>query len=182
MCPTPAYGDITRQSQYQEQEQSIPRKPEAPLDLRTRRAPLIPHCERYFTHDGKKLECDSQQGLDAGRLRMIVHEVPESVAELDAYYRTQKNIRYVAYVGTLGIVSVILGSIMSNPIAASSSGGLKPSGYLTIIGASLVTGAFIYGFGMSRTSEAHVGKAVEYYNKKYPDRPIGLEFDTSVHF
>lgn len=167
---------------YDNEVNQIPGSPSIPRELNQKKAPILPHCERYFVYQGRRMECDSELGRDAERLRPIMKDVPDAVAELDAYQRVQRNVRYAAYTGTLGIVSIIMGGIISHPIMEQGTGVLRPGGYIAIAGVAILVNSLIYGLSTYRTSEVHIGKAVDAYNAARPDRPVELRFDTGVHF
>jgi hypothetical protein len=167
---------------YEQEEEDIPSEPSMPPVLIQRPPPIIAHCERYFVHKGKKIECDSQVGADAEMLRPIMRDVPAAIAELDAYRRAQKNVRIAAYVGTAGILATIIGGVMSHPLFDPGTGALQPGGYVAFAGIALAANALIYGLSLVKTNEVHIGNAVRYYNAVHPDKPVVLEFSTSVHF
>jgi hypothetical protein len=167
---------------YDLEERAIPKTPSAPPVLLERVPPEIPHCERYVTYKGKTYECDSQLGLDAEKLRPIVQDVPAALAELDSYQKTQRNVRIAAYVGSLGLASLITGAVISRPMVDPTTGSLKAGGYLSIAGIFLMANAVIYGLSIAEANKAHLGKAVDAYNAARPDDPIQPQFDTRVHF
>ena len=166
---------------YEEEVAKVPQKPSSPPALARQPEPDIPHCARYFLYNGKKYECDSQLGSDAAHLRPIMSDVPAAIAELDAYVRTKKQVRIAAYAGSLGILAVIVGGLVSQPLI-DQNGTLKTGGYITYTGIGIVANALIYGFSMLKANEQHLGKAIDYYNAAHPTRPIQLQFSTEVHF
>ncbi len=110
---------------YQAEVQEIPTLPSIPANpLLQIRPKKVPHCERYFIYEGKKMECDSDVKKDAERLRVMVHDVPSAVSELNIYQKNQNSLRIAAYAETAGFVIGLTGLIISrtsNPSSNSSS-------------------------------------------------------------
>jgi hypothetical protein len=170
------------QSVYELEERQIPKNPSQPPSLRQRPARDSHHCERFFVFDGKKEECDSNLGHDAERLRPLMHDVPSALEELDLYQENLKKIKTAAYVGTAGILAMIVGVIMSRPPFDPNSGAARPGAYVMMVGLAAGVNSMIYGFSLVKTNEAHLGNAVQYYNAAHPDRAIELQFSTNVNF
>ena len=174
-------GEIPVQS-YEKEEKLIPKAPSAPPSLEQRIPPNLPHCERYFTYGGKRLECDSQLGRDAEMLRPIMRDVPDAIAELDAYARANNQILVAGYVASAGFLTAIIGGAAASPLLDPGTGALRTGGYLVFGGLALAANAIIYGLSLLKTNEAHIGNAVRIYNDVHPDKPIVLEFTTSINF
>jgi hypothetical protein len=173
------------QSPYDKEEAQIPQKPSTPPALMQRIAPNIPHCERYFVYQGKNMECDSNSGQDADRFRTIMEDVPAAIAELDVYQSNRQKMRIAAYSGTLGVLAMISGFFVigrPDPPFDPLSGTPSAGGYTMIGGIGLFVSSIIYGLTVSRTNEAHIGNAVQFFNAAHPDRPIELRFSTGINF
>jgi hypothetical protein len=169
-------------SNVADEEALIPTNPSMPTDLKQKEITPIPHCERYFIYDGKKSECDSNVKKDAVYLRPIMRGVPNAIAELDAYQSNKNQIGWTAYLGSLGLVTAIVGVLIDRPGFDKVTGSPKPGGILLISGAVLAIHSFIYAFGLIKANEAHLDNAVRYYNDAHPEKPIRLEFEEGLHF
>lgn len=167
---------------YEKEEAQIPKKPSAPPLQKVRKAKPIPHCERFFVYQGRQLECDSNVGRDAERLRPFVETVPEAMAELDLYQENRKKMRYAAYLGTFSLLTIVAGILVSRPPIDENSGAIRPGGFLILLGLVGGVNATIWGFTASTSNERHIGNAVNYYNAAHPDRPIELQFSTQINF
>lgn len=132
--------------------------------------------------DGKKLECDSNVGKDAERLRPLFQDIPKALTELDTYQANQQKMRYAAYLGTLGFIAVIAGVLINHPPFDAVSGAPKPGAYVMFGGMGLAVNSMIYGLSVAKTNEAHLANAVQYYNAAHPERRIELQFSTKVNF
>lgn len=166
---------------YEEEEAEIPKKPSTPPAL-TQKVPTdIPHCERYFVYQGHTLECDSNVGKDAERLRSLMQDVPNALAELDQYQSNQKQIKVAAYLGSLGLL-VALAGILIKPPFDKVSGAPLAGGFVILGGLGLSVNSFIYGLSLMKANEAHIGTAVDLFNSAHPDRPIQLQFSAQINF
>jgi hypothetical protein len=165
-------------SRYKEQESQIPKRPSAPAPLPGGSPSDTFRCTRYFTWKGKTYECDSYVRQDAEKLRTIVADVPDAVAELDAYQATRVKLRTAAYLGTAGLIVTVIGlaaaNRLDNPVFAR---------YLSLTaGLGLSAGSFVYAVGAIQANEAHLGSAVQFYNSARPQTPIELQFTTGFNF
>jgi hypothetical protein len=157
----------------------IPQRPSAPPLLQTEGPADTFKCERTFVYRGKPLICDSYMRQDAERLRPILSSVPTAVAELDSYQRNRRKVTTLAYVASAGLV-LLLGSRL---LPQSSSNSLiTPRNIGLYGGMGLAAGSVLYGLSFLRTNEAHLGNAVEYYNRAHPRDPIELQFSTGITF
>jgi len=163
---------------YEKEERQIPKRPSAPPPLNQLKAPDFPHCERYFSFKGKKIECDSNLGKDGERLRPIMHDVPSALEELDQYQENRDKVRLAAYGGTAGLLTMGLGIAISRPPFDPGSGEPRTGGYVLIGGLILAVNSLIYGLSVVKANENHLGKAVQYYNAAHPKSPIELHFST----
>ena len=171
-------------SPYENEIKEIPKKPSTPPALTQKSPADIPHCERFFVYQGRKLECDSNLGRDAERLRGIMQDVPQAIAELDTYQANREKIKIAAYLGTAGIVAILAGFVVGRPNLPFDpvSGAPRLGGIVILGGLGLSANALIYGLSVGKTNEGHLGNAVQYYNSAHPDRPIELKFSTEVNF
>jgi hypothetical protein len=162
------------------EEAGIPRTPTAPPSFTRNVPPETTNCERRFMYKGRLLACDSNLRQDGERLRPIMREVPAAVAELDSYQRNRRRVQTLAYVGTAGIATAAIGSILSRQLEHPTSVTVRN---LTVVGGLALTAAsVIYGFGALRANEAHLSNAVKHYNTARPEDPIELQFSTSLTF
>ena len=178
------YEHGSHEGPYEKEESQIPKKPSAPPPLLQKVPPNYSHCERYFVYQGKKIECDSNLGGDAERLRPLMEDVPAAIAELDAYQDNRQKMKLAAYLGTLGLVVLMSGFILgrSTPAFDPISGTPNLLGYVMIGGLGVTVHSVILGFSVGKTNESHVGNAVQYYNSVHPDQPIELKFSTELNF
>lgn len=168
-----------------------PQSPSAPPSL-MQKAPSDPfRCQRQFVYQGRTLDCDSQVRRDAEKLRPILKDVPEAVAELDAYQQGRRALRYTAYVASIGLAVGVIASFFAKPFRYDAdpeakergeAGPLKPAAYLVIGGLTATLGSFIFGFSLYQTNESHLNEAVHQFNLARPDTPIALEFKTGISF
>jgi hypothetical protein len=169
------------------EEADIPSTPSAPPNL-VRQAPYDAfRCERQFVFQGKKLLCDSNTRLDAERLRPIIFEVPEAVAELDLYQRNRRKVRNAAYFGTMGLAIAVASTFVAQQFFSDSTGGLTQSGrtiksVMVYTGAGISVGSLVFALSFNKANEAHIGRAVQNYNAARPDNPIELQFSTGISF
>ena len=166
--------------------QKVPTTPSAPPQLRPRGPSDIYRCQRYFIYDGKVYGCDSNIGQDAERLRPLLEPVPEAIAELDQYQANRARIRTAAYVGTSGLLLMILGNFVSTRFYDSNNAPTDTSNLIRsaalIGGAGVMAGSFVYALSYGRENEKHLGRAVELYNTVRPNKSIELQFSTQLHF
>jgi hypothetical protein len=177
-----ATSQVFAASSYEHELRQIPTHPNEPTRLDRKSPEEIPHCERFFVYRGKRLECDSNSGHDADRLRPILKEVPDAIAELDTYQENQDRIKVAAYLGTAGVLIILAGILISRPPFHPKTGEIQPGGWGVIGGAGLAVGSFVYALGMVKTNESHIGTAIENYNKERPTDPVRLEFSTGIQF
>ncbi len=156
--------------------------PTAPPPLPQRIPGEVPHCERHFVFKGKKIECDSEMGKDALRLSLLMKDVPYAQSELDIYRENRQKIRLAGFTGTVGVLAMLTGAIVSHPILDPQSGSIRPGGLITLAGLAITANSLIYGLSMMRANEVHIGNAVQYYNSVHPGQPIELEFSTHIDF
>lgn len=165
----------------------IPTTPSAPpsLDKPSRPQSDAFQCQRSFVHKGKVMSCDSNIRLDGEKLRPILRDTPLAVSELNEYQRTRTRIRSAAYLGTLGLVVMIAGSLFSlrykeNGSATDTSNAVRNVSLLT--GGGIAAGSFLSALSLIKTNEAHLGNAVSIYNSAHPESPIELRFSTEIGF
>ena len=153
----------------------IPEKPSRPPEL-TVSQPQDPfRCERDFIYQGERFSCDSIIRQDGERLRPIINEVPEAIAELDQYQKNRRNIRSASYVGTLGILVMVASSMLGTGQSDFTKN------FVFYSGVSLTAGTVLYGISTLQNNETHLGNAVRMYNERRPDRPIELQFTTDLN-
>src|SRR4051794_17788082 len=90
------FAGVSIDDEEDEELVEIPTEPSKPPIKRQIKPPEIPRCERYFVFEGKRLECDSNVGRDAGRLRPIMKDVPSALIELNAYQQNRQKIKLAA--------------------------------------------------------------------------------------
>ena len=159
----------------------IPQQPSQPPGLVQKKVNPHSHCERFFLLEGQRYECDSNLGRDAERLRTLVQDVPQAVAELDTYQKNLQDVRVSGYLMTSAFVLVVLGMIFSqaqpfNP----ANGGLTPGGGFVLTGLTLGVGSLVHGFTLVNMNEQHIDRAVRAYNEVHPERPVELQFNTGI--
>ncbi|MCM2279637.1 MAG: hypothetical protein NDJ89_16305 [Oligoflexia bacterium] len=164
----------------------IPTRPSAPPALTVKGPSDAFQCQRYFTYKGQTIGCDSNIRLDGEKLRPIIKDIPEAVAELDLYQQNRLKIRTAAYTGTFGLGFFLIGLLLSGNHKAPD-GKLDDTGRtllnLALIGGGGITGgSFLYALSFIRTNEAHLANAVTLHNQARPDSPIELQFSTGISF
>jgi hypothetical protein len=180
LAPHGALGAV--QDSYEEEVTVIPTQPSKPPLSKQIKPPEIPRCERYFLFDGRRLECDSNVGRDAERLRPLMKDVPEALAELDIYQQNLQKVKLAAYLGTAAAAAGLFGLLISGGPTNKDGGGITTGGYFIIGGAILGINSFIYGFSLATWNERHISRAVDFYNAAHPERTIELQFSTHVNF
>gem|GEM_PF-597561 len=170
----------------------IPTAPTTPRQL-SRTVPEGSYrCQRQYKYKGKLQGCDSYLHQDAERLRPILQDIPEAVAELDAYQENRRSIQKLAYVGTLGLGMYLLGGLIGDRFTARDPADTKKV-YVTntgqavkrlskYLGLGIAAGSIAYGFTVLHTNEKHLRKAVDVYNRARPDDPVELMFNASIQF
>jgi hypothetical protein len=171
--PLPSQQPDRGGGQQMLQETPIPQMPTAPPQLFERTPPDTFRCQRFYVYEGKTVGCDSNLKADGDRLRPILRPVPEAIAQLDQYQRSQRILRTTAYTGSAGLFLLLTG------LFAGQSGG-KNAFYLG--GLAVFFGSLSYGLISLRTNEAKLGDAVETYNRARPEDPIELQFKTRIGF
>lgn len=160
---------------------AIPKLPSQPPGLLKKEIPGFPHCERYFLFEGKAIECDSNLGRDAERLRSIVHDVPQAIHELDIYQENLRNVRVSGYLITSAVLLIALGLIFSGGKPFDpANGGITPGGAVFMGGATLGVASALHGFTLVNSNETHIQRAVDYYNGAHPENRIELQFSTGI--
>jgi len=176
--PAPLIDSPSARDVGRKELESIPKKPSTPV------APGRPGineyftCDRYFVYEGKRIVCDSYMRKDAEKLRPILDEVPEAVAELDEYQKNRRTLRNCAYVGSIGFLAFVAGQLLKDKLFEKD--GLTHQA-LSLGGLGLVGTSFLYGFAVTQKNEEHIGNAVQKYNNARPDRPIQIQFSTDFN-
>jgi hypothetical protein len=176
-CASPAA--LAARSEYETEIRQIPSKPSAPPKLGVDTPQEHFKCERLYIYRGKQLNCDSNVRQDAERLRPILQGVPQSIGELNSYQKNRRAVRGLAYLGTAGLLVAIASAFVPQDPDAQV---ISTRNALLIGGLSLTSGSLLYGLSLIRTNEAHLGAAVDIYNKSNPKDPIELKFSTGITF
>jgi hypothetical protein len=155
--------------------EKIPTAPSAPPALFNRAPPQTFQCQRSYTFEGKNYSCDSNLRSDGEKLRPLLEQTPDAVAQLDEYQRSQQALKTTAYVGTAGLILLIAGAVSGSP-----NGFVR--GSMLIGGLIIMEESFRYGYLERERNEAMLGNAVQTYNKANPDKTIQLKFSTGVNF
>jgi hypothetical protein len=164
---------------YEKELQQIPSRTTAPPKLGVEAPRDQFKCERLFIYRGKELNCDSNVRQDAERLRPILQAVPEAVEELNIYQKNRRSLRGLAYVGTAGFLIAVASMFIPHDPNAEVISARQA---VLVSGAAIAGGSLFYGLSLIRTNEAHLGAAVEIYNKGNPKDPIELKFSTGITF
>ena len=110
-----------------------------------------------------------------------MRDVPAALAELDIYKSNREKVRNAAYLGSLGLLAIIAGIIISHP-PIDAGGTIRPGGYMMFGGLGLSVNSLIYGLSMIENNETHISNAVQHYNAAHPENPIELQFSTKLNF
>jgi hypothetical protein len=161
-------------------EKPIPTTPSAPPLLTTRVPEDNFHCKRIFIYQGKALECDSSVQMDGERLRPILERSPAAIHELNTYQQNRRTLRKTAYVSSAGLILALGAYLFNAPKEASDK--VLPISILMWSGLAVSAGTITYAIALKNTNDAHLGKAVDIYNRENPDRPIELQFSTGFNF
>jgi hypothetical protein len=163
----------------------IPKKPSAPPSLSTRKPTDSFRCQRFYVYQGKRIACDSNIKLDGENLRPLMEDVPQAIAELNLYQTNRLKARSAAYWGTVGLLVMIGGSLLSlryrdqgNPTDTSNT--IRTISLFG--GGGIMIGSFISALSFIKTNETHIGNAVNFYNQAHPEAPIQLQFNTAISF
>ena len=161
----------------------LPKKPSIPV-IPTPKAPTDAfRCDRYFVHEGKRLPCDSNSKADGEGLRAVIQDVPSALEELEVYQSNRSSLRAAAYMGTLGVLVLIGGLLLSRHYKDAGGNSTETSDnvatFSVLAGGGIAVGGFLYGVSSNKNNETHLGKAVELYNHARPKTPIQLQFTTS---
>lgn len=165
----------------------LPTTPSTPGQLGQKTVqPLFVGCHRNFIYREKTYDCDSTIRQDGENLRPILAQVPDAEILLDQYQLTHRNIKKLAYVGSIGLAIGIVGAIVSRgyytPEGKDSNTSRLIRTASIIGGLTITTGSFITGFTISKSNEKRLINAVETYNQARPQDPIQLQFNTSLLF
>jgi hypothetical protein len=136
-------------------------------------------CDQYFTFKGRAVTCDSNVRMDAENLRPIIRDTPAAIAELDAYQSNRIGVKNAAYVGSAGLLIALGGVFLSRHFDDNQ---VLVRNLSLAAGLALAAGSFGYALAVLQTNEAHLGKAVNFYNAGHPDAPIELQFSTGLKF
>lgn len=159
----------------------IPRRPEAPPQLKTQtNVRPFGGCKRAFTYRGKRYAIDSNYRQDGERLRPIIRSVPAAVSELDLYQKNRQSAKLGAYLGTIGLVTALATVLFVGELAPEYQRPVRAIGIFGGLG--LAGTGFIYSFGIMRSNERHLSRAVENYNSVRSRDPIELQFSTGILF
>lgn len=153
-----------------------------PAEVNRRSAESPFKCPRSFVYQGKHISCDSNVRKDAEGLRPILNSVPDAVSELNIYQKNRRDVQTAAYVGSLGLIIVLAGLILSSTFDPQDPQRITVRNYAGFGGLGLTIGSAIYGFSVINANEAHLDKAVQNFNQARPHSPIELEFTTGINF
>lgn len=135
-------------------------------------------CKREFLYEGQLRRLDSFDCKNAEHLRPLIQGIPQAVAELDAYQKNRKNLVGAAYIGTIGLVAMIL----ANNLLRNDKVGDLGENIARYGGIGLLGGSALFSLVILQTNESHLTKAVTYHNQANPDRAIELQFSTEFTF
>jgi len=155
-----------------------PRRPIAPSLIPQPKVKNVFRCERKFVYLGKVFDCDSNVERDAERLRPLMTDVPGALEDLDNYQRTRQTVRNAAYAGSLGLLAVISGELLSRTFT-DANGNLTSTGtqlrnYTAFGGAGLALISFFIGWFTLQRNEKYWDSAVQLHNQAHPDTPIQI--------
>ena len=122
-------------------------------------------CSRFYLYHNKILAVDSSRKKDGEGLRPILSKNPEAERLLSTYQANQPPPSWPAYVGTLGVLTLIGGNIAAREVF---SGSRIPQRNFrlatTILGGSLAIGSYVYTQVRLHRNEKNLEKAVSVYN------------------
>jgi hypothetical protein len=159
----------------------IPEQPTAPPALAKRVPPKRFTCQRQFLYQGKLLELDSNLYTDAEHLRPIVNDVPPALASLNRYQQGRRNVRILAYTGSLGLL-MLVGSYLLSRQQDSKTTGRKIRQIGMGSGLLIASGSLVWGLSVMATNEHHLQDSVNRYNEARPNDLIELQFSTGFRF
>jgi hypothetical protein len=155
--------------------------PTAPVTISRKISKPNYPCYREYLYRGESIGCDSTLGPDGEGLRPVVKQVPESVALLDQYQKDRRNLKNLAYVGSAGLVTLLLTQYAVSRITDASARTLVQT-LGTATGAGLLAGGLVWGLVVVYRSDGRLEEITRIYNAKRPDDPIQLQFSTEVKF
>jgi hypothetical protein len=160
----------------QTQAGQIPHSPSTPPSLNQKVPPDLFNCKRKFVYQGRTLDCDSELARDGENLRPIVQTVPEAESELNIYQRDRSRIQKLAYVGSVGLASALIGTVVFRRVEGLNTIALRN---VTVLGGlGLVAGSTLLGLALLSTNESHLSRSVDLYNQARPSTPIQIQFST----
>jgi len=143
-------------------------------------------CDRKFLYQGRILSCDSNLDADAERLRSIVQTTPAALKELDTYQKNRKEAVIHAYIGSVGLLTILTTFIISREMTDGNGNPTKEGTIIRNIGSlsgiAIAGGSFFLGLRALSQNEKHLGQAVKNFNDAHSDQPIELQFSTGVSF
>lgn len=126
------------------------------------------------------MECDSNLEADAAKLRPLFRDVPQALAELELYQQTRKDVRALAYTGSLGLLVVLGGLVASRALEGPKAAEIRS--VTAVMGLSLAGVSLFSGLTRLKTNERRLENAVDIYNQARPSDPIELRFSTGFTF
>jgi hypothetical protein len=175
----------------------IPERPTAPPRLGTTLKEPRYACKRQILAGGKLVPCDSFTQRDGERLRPYFLEVPEAMEHLEVYQMNRRNMEWLPYIGTagllvagIGFLTERLGAISTSeldangnpkPLLAPETGRIIRNVSLGIGGIVLVS-TFTYGFITLTLNERNFDNAVRKYNEARPQAPIEIKVEGTMFF
>lgn len=149
----------------------IPDLPSRPPQLTQEAPPLLFSCQRRLLWKGQEIPCDSPLYRDAENLRPILSPVPQAETQLDAYQRTRREVRRLAYVGGAGLLLVVSSFIVPGWINSSQTQNSVRYGLLGV-GSFIAFSSFFYGLGSLDGNEVKLANAIDSYNAAAPQGTI----------
>lgn len=134
-------------------------------------------CKRLFLYQGVLQSVDSFQKRDGEKLRPYFAEIPEAQNSLNRYQSNRSRVKNAAYVGTAGIALILVSILFEEDFT-----DVDFRDALFFSGVGLTVGGFGYSFITLSQNEKNLERAVDFHNKKNPEKKIELKFNAGFVF
>lgn len=135
--------------------------------------PLL-KCDRQVLYRSKPIPCDSVLDRDGEGLRPYFEGNEQALDALNRYQRNRKRLRYSAYAGTAGLLTILLSPTIGRLLSPSNRDSTEKIVRLT--GFGIMFGGFAFTFSALKANELLLNKAIQQHNLKSPDRPMELTY------
>lgn len=125
-------------------------------------------CTRYYSFRSRIYPADSSRKKDGEGLRQVLKSNPDAVALLNDYQATLKSPPWPAYIGTVGIATLIAGSLAAEHLGATKVRRNNIRWAFIGAGSSVILGSYFYSYRRMKNNEKTLDRAVDTYNNTAP--------------